>query len=91
VGSIISQVVEDGRASHDPYDGFTRIGIDEIHYKKGHRYLTIVVDHDSSHLVWTAVGRCNVTLNKFFDPLGNKRCTKIRLVSADGAGRFTGQ
>jgi len=24
-----------------------RIGIDEISYRKGHRYLTVVVDHDT--------------------------------------------
>ena len=47
VGSIIDRVVADGRAAHDPFDGLTRIGIDEISYKKGHRYLTIVVDHDT--------------------------------------------
>ena len=85
VGSIISRVVDDGRAAHDPFDGLTRIGIDEISYKKGHRYLTIVVDHDSGRLVWAAVGRDKVTLNKFFDLVGDERCAKIRLVSADGA------
>ena len=85
VGSVISRVVADGQAAHDPFDGLTRIGIDEISYKKGHRYLTIVVDHDSGRLVWAAVGRDKVTLNKFFDLLGDNRCAKIRLVSADGA------
>jgi len=77
--------MEDGRAAHDPFDNLTRIGIDEISYKRGHRYLTIVVDHDSGRLVWAAVGRDKVTLNKFFDLLGDERCAKIHLVSADGA------
>jgi transposase len=85
VGSIISRVVDDGRAAHDPFDNLTRIGIDEISYKRGHRYLTIVVDHDSGRLVWAAVGRDKATLNKFFDLVGDERCAKIRLVSADGA------
>jgi transposase len=44
-GAIIERVVADGRAAHDPFDGLTRIGIDEISYKRGHRYLTICVDH----------------------------------------------
>ena len=86
VGSIISRVVAEGRAAHDPFDGLVRIGIDEISYKRGHRYLTIAVDHDSGRLIWAAVGRDKVTLNKFFDLLGDKRNAKIRLVSADGAG-----
>ena len=85
VGSIITRVVDDGRAAHDPFDNLTRIGIDEISYKKGHRYLTIMVDHDSGRLVWAAVGRDKVTLNKFFDLVGDERCAQIRLVSADGA------
>jgi len=86
VGSIISRVVAEGLAAHDPFDGLVRIGIDEISYKRGHRYLTIAVDHDSGRLIWAAVGRDKVTLNKFFDLLGDKRNAKIRLVSADGAG-----
>jgi transposase len=85
VGSIISRVVDDGRAAHDPFEGLTRIGIDEISYKRGHRYLTICVDHDSGRLVWAAVGRDKKTLRAFFDLLGSERCAKIRLVSADAA------
>ena len=84
--SIVNRVVADGRAAHDPFEGLTRIGIDEISYKKGHRYLTIVVDHDSGRLVWAAVGRDKKTLGAFFDLLGEERCQAIHLISADGAG-----
>jgi transposase len=86
VGSIIDRVVADGRAAHDPFSGLVRIGIDEISYKKGHRYLTIVVDHDSGRLVWAAVGRDKKTLHGFFELLGEERSAAISLVSADGAG-----
>jgi transposase len=86
VGSIIARVVDDGRSAHDPFDGLVRIGIDEISYKKGHRYLTIVVDHNSGRLVWAAVGRDKLTLNGFFDLVGEERCQEIALISADGAG-----
>src|SRR5487761_2741394 len=85
VGSVISRVVAEGRAAHDPFDGLSRIGIDEISYKRGHRYLTVVVDHDSGRLVWAAVGRDKKTLRGFFDLLGEERCDKITVVSADGA------
>jgi len=78
--------VADGRAAHDPFSGLVRIGIDEISYKKGHRYLTIVVDHDSGRLVWAAVGRDKKTLHGFFELLGEERSATISLVSADGAG-----
>jgi len=50
VGSIITRVVAEGRAANDSFSGLVRIGIDEISYKKGHRSLTIVVDHDTGRL-----------------------------------------
>ena len=85
VGSIITRVVTDARAATDPFDGLRRIGIDEISYRKGHKYLTVVVDHDSGRLVWVAVGRDKATLESFFDLLGAERSALIRLVSADAA------
>jgi transposase len=90
VGSIIERVVAEGRAAHDPFEGLRRIGIDEISYKKGHRYLTICVDHDTGRLIWAAVGRDRATLGAFFDHLGEQRCQEIRLVSADAAEWIAG-
>ncbi len=56
VGAIVARVVEEARAAVDPFDGLVRIGIDEISFKRGHRYLTVVVDHDTGRLVWAAKG-----------------------------------
>jgi len=53
--------------------------------RKGHRYLTVVVDHDSRRLIWAAPGRDKATLNGFFDELGPDRCAAITHVSADAA------
>ena len=85
VGAIITRVWEDTAAVHDQFAGLTRIGIDEISYKRGHKYLTVVVDHDSGRLVWAAPGRDKATLGAFFDALGPERCELITHVSADGA------
>lgn len=85
VGAIVARVVAEGRGAHDPLSGLRRIGIDEISYKRGHRYLTVVVDHDSGRLVWAAPGRDRDTLRAFFDELGPRRCGEITLVSADSA------
>ena len=85
VGKVIARVWADGEALHDRFDGLTRIGIDEISYKKGHKYLMVVVDHDTKTLVWAAPGRSKDTLRAFFDLLGAERCAKITHVSADGA------
>jgi transposase len=85
VGAIITRVWADVEARHDRFAGLRRIGIDEISYKRGHRYLTIVVDHDTGALVWAAPGRDKATLAAFFDALGQDRCAQITHVSADGA------
>jgi transposase len=85
VGSIITRVWADVEALGDRLDGLTRIGIDEISYKRHHRYLTVVVDHDTGRLLWAAPGRDRATLRSFFDLLGPERCAAISHVSADQA------
>lgn len=85
VGAIITRVWADTIAGHDPLAGLTRIGIDEISYKRGYKFLTIVVDHDSGRLVWAAPGQDKATLATFFDALGPERSAQITHVSADGA------
>jgi len=55
----------DARAATDPLDKLVRIGIDEISYKKGHKYLVVVVDHDTGKLVWAKPGRDKKTLGAF--------------------------
>lgn len=86
VGSIIARVVADIDRNLDRLEGLRRIGIDEISYKRGHRYLTVIVDHDTRRLVWAAAGHDQATLRQFFDLLGEQRCARITHVSADGAG-----
>jgi transposase len=76
------------RAAGDPaalgrLDGLRRIGVDEISYKHGHKYLTIVVDHDSGDVVWAAEGKNAATLTAFYDLLGPDRCARLEAVSMD--------
>ena len=85
VGAIVTRVAEDAMAGVDRFGRLRRIGIDEISYKKGHRYLTVVVDHDSRRLIWAAAGRDTHTLRRFFDLLGAEGCARISHVSADAA------
>jgi len=85
VGRIITRVMDEGQGKVDRFAGLTRIGIDEISYKKGHRYITVVVNHDTGRLIWAAPGRDKDTLGTFFDELGEERCAAITLVSADAA------
>ncbi len=89
VGSIITRVSADVDATVDRFAGLSRIGIDEISYKRHHRYLTVVVDHDTGRLIWAAPGRDEKTLERFFERLGEVRCAAIRQVSADAAEWIT--
>lgn len=85
VGRIIRRVVEERSAGTDRLDGLSRIGIDEVSFRKGQRYLTVVVDHASGRVVWVAEGRDEATLESFFERLGPERTRALRFVSADAA------
>jgi transposase len=85
VGAICTRVWADVEERVDLLAGLRRIGIDEISYKRHHKYLTIVVDHDSGRLVWAAPGRDADTVRAFFDLLGEERSAKITHVTADAA------
>jgi transposase len=85
VGSICQRVAAEAQREVDLLAGLRRIGIDEISHRKGHRYLTVVVDHDSGRLVWAAAGRDRQTVERFLDALGPGRCEQIELVSCDMA------
>ena len=90
VGTIIARVSAEAEAATDRLAGLRRIGIDEISYKKGHKYLVIVVDHDTGRLIWAAPGRDTSTVHAFFDQLGEERCRLLTHLSADGADWIAG-
>lgn len=85
VGNILVRVSADQAAKADPFADLTRIGIDEVSFRKGQRYLTVVVNHDTGLVVWAAEGADEATLEKFFALLGAERTTKIEVVTADAA------
>jgi transposase len=89
VGSIITRAESDLSTSIDRLQGLRRIGIDEIAYKKYHKYLVVVVDLDSGHLVWAAPGRTKQTMRAFFEALGEKRCAQLTHVCSDEASWIT--
>jgi transposase len=85
VSAIVIRVVAELAGRTDRLAGLRRIGIDEISYRKGQRYLLCVVDHDTGQLVWAGKGRNATTLRGFFDLLGEQRSIQLTHVSADGA------
>jgi transposase len=85
VGSIIGRVVAERSAEVDRLDRLRKIGIDEVSFRRGQRYLTVVVDHETARVVWVQEGRDEATLERFFDRLGPVRAAELRFVTADGA------
>jgi transposase len=83
--SVVERVVAGLRDGKDRLDGVRRIGIDEKAWRKGHRYITVVTDHDAGRIIWAAEGRNKQTLARFFDDLGAERAQLLTHVSADGA------
>lgn len=84
VGGIVARVVADQAARiADPLEGLRRIGIDEVSYRKGQRYIMAVIDHDTGRLVWAAGGRDAAVLGQFFALLGPERCKQIAVISCD--------
>ncbi len=85
VGRMIERVVTEHTRARDGdgLDGLRRIGIDEVAYRKGHRYLMCITDHDTRRLVWAAPGRSEQTAAAFFEALGPDRCGQLEAVSVD--------
>jgi transposase len=87
VGSIVKRVHDDVKGkAENMFDGLENIGIDETSYKKGHKYMTVVVDHGTGKLIWAAKGHGKTVLNEFFETLTLKQRANIKHVTADGAG-----
>ena len=82
VGQIVERVVHRHRPD-DPLEGLLAIGVDELSYRKGHKYVTTVTDLLSGRIVWAAEGKSAATLLRFFEDLGDARCAALAVVTMD--------
>ncbi len=64
------------------------LSVDEVAYRKHHRYLTVVVDTDRKLVIWNAKGRKAEILNQYYEGIGLDACSKIVSVAMDGARTF---
>lgn len=78
VTRVVADHLEDGR-----FDDLRRIGVDELSWRRGHCYLTLVADHDRPAVVWVAEERTTQALQAFFDELGPERCERIEAITMD--------
>jgi transposase len=67
----------------DRLDSLYRIGVDEIAYRRGRKFLTLVTDHDTGQVVWIAEGRSQQALTEFFDTLDQAQRKQIEAVTMD--------
>ena len=86
VGSIAKRVqkaIENVAPSR--FNNLEQIGIDETSYKKGHKYMTVIVNHKTGHLIWDKQGHGKEILSVFFKEMTPEQCANIKYVTADGA------
>jgi len=87
VGSIARRVQEAlEKEQPSRFDNLEEIGIDETSYKKGHKYMTVIINHKTGHLIWAKKGHGKEVLSEFFQELTEEQRAKIKYVTADGAG-----
>jgi transposase len=82
VGRIVQRVCT-AELDPDRLDGLFEIGVDEVSWRKGHRYLTLVADHRRGQIVWGAEGASAAVCDKFYEQLGPERAAAIEAVSMD--------
>ena len=70
---------------HRSLAGISAIGVDEIQYAKGHKYLTLVyqIDAGATRLLWIGAERTVATFEQFFVMLGPERSAQIQFVCSD--------
>lgn len=80
----VAMAVAWGR-EHADYTGITSIGVDELAWKKGHKYFTVVyqIDHGVKRLLWIGRDRTKQSFHTFFDWLGTERTASVRFVASD--------
>lgn len=87
VGRIVERVVR-RLGTQDRLADLKNIGIDELSYRRHHEYLTIVTDHDSGRVVWSAPGKGADTALAFFDALGAERTAQIETITIDMSNAY---
>lgn len=69
----------------------TTLGVDEISYKKGKKFATIVYDLDKSVVLWVGKGKGRETIDRFFkEALTADQREKIQWASCDMSASYIG-
>ncbi|HED00179.1 MAG TPA: ISL3 family transposase [Proteobacteria bacterium] len=71
-----------------PPPAAVNISVDEVSYRKYHRYLTNVVNTDEKAIIWNDKGRRTEVLDRYYTAIGEDNCKKIESVALDGARTY---
>ncbi len=80
----VAWVVEYG-LQHRDLSGITAIGVDEVQFRRGHDYLTVVyqLNGEVRRLLWVGQHRTTRTLLRFFKVLGPARAGELQFICSD--------
>ena len=80
----VEWIVEWGLANRD-LSGVTAIGVDELLWRKGHQYVTVVyqIDAHAKRLLWVGQDRTLATLYRFFREFGEQRTHQLKFICSD--------
>lgn len=89
ISDILHRVITRTRAGHK-IRGLVTLGVDEISYRKGRKFATIVYDLDRSCVLWVGQGKGRATIDQFFkEQLSERQKKRIRWASCDMSRAYT--
>ena len=70
---------------HRDLSGIQSLGVDEVLWQKGHKYLTLVyqIDEGSKRLLWIGKDRTAKSFLRFFRMLGKQRSAEVKFICSD--------
>ena len=63
--------------------GVRILAVDEIAIRKGHRYLTVVLDYERGRVIWVGKHRRAKTLSRFFNKMPNRDRKTLEAIAMD--------
>ena len=71
--------------AHRDLEGIEAIGVDEVQYQRGHKYLTLVyqIDEGGKRLLWIGQDRTTKTFLRFFRMFGPERSGRLKFICSD--------
>jgi len=71
--------------THRDLSNVNSIGVDEVLWQRGHKYLTVVyqIDTENKRLLWVGKDRTVKTLLRFFHRFGKKRSEQLLFICSD--------